>query len=138
MLKQSLVTVQTEGRGLLEITASVSAALRQHNIETGSAHVFLKHTSASLIITENADSTVLQDLETIISRLAPDADPAYRHDYEGDDDMAAHVRSVLTANDLTIPIVDGMLALGTWQGVFIWEHRYRAHARSLVFTFSGE
>lgn len=138
MIKQSSTTIQTQGRGLFEITDLVSNALHKNSIETGLAHVFLQHTSASLIITENADSTVLQDLETIISRLAPDADPAYRHDYEGDDDMAAHVRSVLTTNDLTVPIVDGRLALGTWQGIFIWEHRYRPHARSLVFTFSGE
>ena len=85
MINQSSTTIQTQGRGLFEITDLVTNALHQNSIETGLAHVFLQHTSASLIITENADSTVLQDLETIISRLAPDADPAYRHDYEGDD-----------------------------------------------------
>lgn len=138
MIKQNTTTIQTQGRGLFEITDLVTNSLSQSEIKSGLAHVFLQHTSASLIITENADSTVLQDLETIISRLAPDADPAYRHDYEGDDDMAAHVRSVLTTNDLTIPIVDGRLGLGTWQGIFIWEHRYRPHQRSLVFTFTGQ
>lgn len=138
MIKQSKAKIKTLGRGLIEISDMISNALSESEFHTGLVHVFLQHTSASLIITENADQTVLQDLETIISRLAPDADPAYRHDYEGDDDMAAHVRSVLTSNDLTIPIVDGRLALGTWQGVYLWEHRYRSHNRSLVLTFSGE
>lgn len=97
-------------------------------------NIFLQHTSASITVTENADPTVLQDLETIIRRLAPDGDPEYRHDYEGDDDMAAHVRSVLTKNELTLPMKNGCLALGTWQGVFLWEHRYQAHSRSIIVT----
>lgn len=118
----------------MEITEQINQALLDCRLQNGLAHVFLKHTSASLLITENADPTVLVDLETIITRLAPDADPAYQHVYEGDDDMAAHVRSVLTTNDLTIPIENGRLALGTWQGVFLWEHRYQPHTRSLILS----
>lgn len=131
---QRSISVPTPGRGLHEITALINQSVSKAESTEGLAHIFLQHTSASLIITENADSTVLGDLETIISRLAPDADPEYRHDYEGDDDMAAHVRSVLTTNDLTIPVQDGRLALGTWQGVFLWEHRYQAHQRKLIIS----
>lgn len=133
--KSKSITVNTNGRGLYEITSNINVLIGESKVDSGLAHIFLKHTSASLIITENADPTVLQDLETIISRLAPDGDPAYRHDYEGDDDMAAHVRSVLTSNDLMIPIHQRALALGTWQGVFLWEHRYQTHTRSLTITF---
>lgn len=131
---QRSISVPTPGRGLHEITALINQSVSEAESTEGLAHIFLQHTSASLIITENADPTVLGDLETIISRLAPDADPEYRHDYEGDDDMAAHVRSVLTTNDLTIPVQDGRLALGTWQGVFLWEHRYQAHQRRLIVS----
>lgn len=133
--KSKSITVNTNGRGLYEITSNINVLIGEFKVDSGLAHIFLKHTSASLIITENADPTVLQDLETIISRVAPDGDPAYRHDYEGDDDMAAHVRSVLTSNDLMIPIHQRALALGTWQGVFLWEHRYQTHTRSLTITF---
>lgn len=133
--KSKSITVTTSGRGLYEISSNINALIGESKVDSGLAHVFLKHTSASLIITENADPTVLQDLETIISRLAPDGDPAYRHDYEGDDDMAAHVRSVLTTNDLMVPIQQRALALGTWQGVFLWEHRYQAQTRSLIISF---
>ncbi len=136
-MHQVSLTVSTHGRGLIEISREVEGAVRESSVHTGLAHVFLRHTSASLTLTENADSTVLEDLETVIARLAPDGDPEYRHNYEGDDDMAAHVRSVLTTNELTIPIVEGRLALGTWQGVFLWEHRYQPHQRSIVVTISG-
>ena len=131
---QAALSVKTAGRGLVEVTQQLNACVSGSAVMIGLAHVFLQHTSASLIITENADPTVLGDLETVIARLAPDGDPQYRHDYEGDDDMAAHVRSVLTTNDLTIPVRDGRLALGTWQGVFLWEHRYRPHQRNLIVT----
>lgn len=90
------------------------------------------------MLCENADSTVLMDLETIMQRLAPDGDPAYRHNYEGDDDMAAHVRSVLTTNSLTLPISNGQLNLGTWQGVFLYEHRYQPHTRRVILTLQGD
>jgi len=133
-MNQFSLTFETSGRGLIEITPDISRLVRQSEANCGLVNVFLQHTSASLLITENADPTVLQDLETIIQRLAPDGDPEYRHDYEGDDDMAAHVRSILTTSVLTLPIKDGRLALGTWQGVFLWEHRYRKHLRSLIVT----
>ena len=134
MMNQFTIDTHTSGRGLTEITQQISQKLSHYNIETGLLNIFLQHTSASLVITENADSTVLTDLETIIQRLAPDGDPEYQHNYEGDDDMAAHVRSILTTNELTIPIRDRRLALGTWQGVFLWEHRYRPRSRSIVLT----
>ncbi|MEM7361319.1 MAG: secondary thiamine-phosphate synthase enzyme YjbQ [Pseudomonadota bacterium] len=134
---QQAFSITTNGRGLYEIGQRINDCLTDSAIITGLVHVFLQHTSASLIISENADPTVLSDLETVISRLAPDGDPEYRHNYEGDDDMAAHIRSVLTTNDLTIPISNGRMALGTWQGVFLWEHRYRPHQRKLLLTISG-
>jgi len=137
IVHQTTLVINTKGRGLVEISSLIEEQVREASIDCGLVHVFLQHTSASLSITENADPTVLMDLETVISRLAPDADPAYRHDYEGDDDMAAHVRSVLTTNDLSIPVIEGRMALGTWQGVFIWEHRYRAHQRNIVVTISN-
>ena len=90
------------------------------------------------MLCENADPTVLIDMETILQRLAPDGDPEYQHDYEGDDDMAAHVRSVITTNDITLPISGGQLNLGTWQGVFLYEHRYRSHNRTIMVTLNGE
>ena len=136
-MNQFVINIDTTGRGLTEITQTVSEKLSHYNIMTGLVNIFLQHTSASLVITENADPTVLTDLETIIQRLAPDGDPEYQHDYEGDDDMAAHARSILTTNELTIPIRDGRLALGTWQGVFLWEHRYRPHSRSVIVTISS-
>ena len=135
---QKSISVETSGRGLFEITQQISRIVSESGIQTGLASIFLQHTSASLTITENADPTVLGDLETILSRLAPDGDPEYRHDYEGDDDMAAHVRSVLTTNDLSIPICGNRLALGTWQGLFLWEHRYRPHHRKILITIMGE
>ena len=106
-------------------------------IKEGICHVFLRHTSASLLITENADPDVRRDLETFMSRLAPDGDPAYAHSMEGPDDMPAHIRSVLTSSELTIPIRNGSLALGTWQGAYLWEHRFRPHRRRLDVTVIG-
>jgi secondary thiamine-phosphate synthase enzyme len=135
--KKATLRVQTPGRGLFEISDQINAEIRLSAIENGLAHVFIQHTSASLLITENADPTVLLDLETIISRLSPDGDPEFKHNYEGDDDMAAHVRSVLTHTSLSIPIHESRLALGTWQGVYLWEHRYRAHARKIILTLQG-
>ena len=106
-------------------------------IECGIAHVFAQHTSCSVIITENADPTVRRDLETLAQRWAPDGDPAYRHDTEGDDDMAAHARSVLAGVCVTVPIAGGELMLGTWQGIYLWEHRTHAHTRRIVVTVTG-
>ncbi len=108
--------------------------MRDSGVTTGVAHVFVQHTSCSLAITENADPDVRRDLETLAARWAPDADPAYRHDAEGDDDMAAHARSVLTGASLSIPVGAGALLLGTWQGIYLWEHRSAPHRRTIVVT----
>jgi secondary thiamine-phosphate synthase enzyme len=136
--QQFELNISTSGRGAIDISSKIQAAVSQSMLQTGLVHVFLKHTSASLMLCENADSTVLDDLEMILQRLAPDGDPEYRHNYEGDDDMAAHVRSVLTTNELSLPIQAGRLALGTWQGVFLYEHRYRPHQRKILLTIQGE
>ena len=137
MIEQETISVQTQGRETINITREVEQVLRATEIRQGLCHVFVHHTSASLIITENADSDVRRDLENYIAKLVLDGDPAYRHDQEGPDDMAAHIRSVLTQSEITIPVQAGRLALGTWQGLFLWEHRYRAHRRKLTITLTG-
>ena len=137
MAAQKTLTFRTRGRGTTEITPEVERAVREAGVKTGICNLFLQHTSASLLLCENAAPAVRQDLETIISRLAPDGDPAYVHDDEGPDDMAAHARSVLTTNSLQVPVADGKLALGTWQGIYLWEHRRAPHTRSLVVTVIG-
>ena len=135
---QKQLSISTSGRSATDIGSLISNEIAEFDLTTGLAHIFLKHTSASLMLCENADPTVLTDMETIMQRLAPDGDPEYRHDYEGDDDMAAHIRSVLTTNDLTLPITNGQLNLGTWQGVFLYEHRFRPHNRQIMLTLNGE
>ncbi len=137
MPHQSHLTLTTRPRATLDITADVAAAVRASGIRAGLVNVFVQHTSCSLLITENADPDVRRDLETVFARLAPDGDPAYRHDLEGDDDMAAHARSVLSGASLTIPVGAGRLLLGTWQGVFLWEHRRASHTRRVVVTVMG-
>jgi secondary thiamine-phosphate synthase enzyme len=137
MIEQQTITLQTEGRGTIDITGEIEQILRDSNIEQGLCHVFVHHTSASLIITENADSNVRRDLENYIARLVLDGDPTYLHDQEGPDDMAAHIRSVLTQSEITIPLRAGRLALGTWQGLFLWEHRYHGHRRKITVTLTG-
>ena len=116
---QRQISIQTSGRSTIEITEDIQSLVNESSIVSGICNVFIQHTSASLIITENADPTVRNDLETILQRIAPDADPEYLHDYEGDDDMSAHIRCMLTNDSLTIPIQNGRLALGTWQGIFL-------------------
>jgi len=138
MLEQTSITVQTRGRGTQEVTDRVEQVVHASGVRKGLCHVFLQHTSASLILCENADPTVRSDLETLFARLAPDDDPAYRHDTEGPDDMAAHARSVLTSNSVSIPIDGGRLLLGTWQGLYLWEHRQQGHSRRLIVTVLGE
>jgi secondary thiamine-phosphate synthase enzyme len=128
------IEIETTGRGFQEITAELRRAVTQSAAASGLCHVFLRHTSASLLITENADPDVRRDLETFISRLAPDGDPSHIHTLEGPDDMPAHIRSVLTCSELTIPVRGGRLALGTWQGAYLWEHRLRPHRRRLDVT----
>jgi secondary thiamine-phosphate synthase enzyme len=133
----STIEISTPGRGFQEISGELQEFVRQSGVKTGVCHVFLRHTSASLLITENADPDVRRDLENFISALAPDGDPAYFHRMEGPDDMPAHIRSVLTCSEITLPIRGGRLALGTWQGVYLWEHRTRPHQRRLELTIIG-
>ena len=137
MISQEVLTFRTEGRGTTDITKDVARVVAASGIDQGLCNVFLQHTSASLILCENADPDVRRDLETILSRLAPDGDPAYVHDAEGPDDMASHARSILTSNSLTIPVSGGKLMLGTWQGVYLYEHRYAGHERSVTVTVLG-
>jgi len=138
VIQQSETVVRTRGRGTTDITGEVEAAVRDSGIDTGLCHVFIRHTSASLMLCENADPDVRHDLETFMQRIAPDGDPDFVHTAEGPDDMPAHVRSVLTSSELTIPVRDGRCALGTWQGVYLWEHRTAPHRRSVVVTVQGE
>lgn len=134
MAHQTILEFSTPGRGTRDITADVAAAVRAAGQAAGLAHVFVQHTSCSLIVTENADADVRRDLDTILARLAPDGDPAYRHDAEGPDDMAAHVRNILTGSAVTVPVADGRLLLGTWQGIYLYEHRTAPHRRRVVVT----
>ena len=138
MIAQRTLAFHTSGRGTTEITAEVAQVVRSSGVKTGLCTVFLQHTSASLMLCENAAPEVQQDLETLFARLAPDGDPAYRHDDEGPDDMSAHARSVLTSNSITVPVTDGRLMLGTWQGFYLWEHRHAPHHRQLIVTVQGE
>ena len=138
MIVQQEIDVATTGRQTIEITRELRRCVDEAAITTGLCHVFIRHTSASLIVCENADPDVRVDLETFLSELVPDGDPRFVHRAEGPDDMPAHVRSVLTQSALTLPVSHGALALGTWQGIYVWEHRAHAHRRSVVVTVSGE
>ena len=137
MAEQQRFSVHTRGRGSVEITDEVATIVATAAVHCGIAHIFVRHTSCGLAITENADASVRRDLETLLGRWAPDGDPAYRHDLEGDDDMAAHARSLLTGVSLTVPIADGRLLLGTWQGIYLFEHRTGSHRREIVVTLLG-
>ena len=134
--KQSL-QINTSGKSLSRITSKVEKAVAESGIKTGLCNLFLRHTSASLIIQENADPDVLIDLEKFISKLVPEG-AHYTHSTEGPDDMPAHIRSVLTHTSEQIPIINGKLVLGTWQGIYVWEHRQDSHSRELVIYISGE
>jgi secondary thiamine-phosphate synthase enzyme len=133
-MEQTELIVETRGRGNYEITSQVSLAVAAADLDVGLCHVFITHTSASLMLCENADPDVLRDMETFMRELVPDGDPRFVHTAEGPDDMSAHVRSVLTQSSLTVPISSGRLALGTWQGIFLWEHRSQGHRRRIVVT----
>jgi secondary thiamine-phosphate synthase enzyme len=135
---QSILTIHTPGRALLNITERVVPLVARAGIGTGLCHLFLRHTSASLLLSENADPVVGQDLERFMQRIVPDGSPEFRHDEEGPDDMPAHVRTLLAGASLTIPVGEGRLLLGTWQGIFLWEHRYQAHRREVVVTLMGQ
>jgi secondary thiamine-phosphate synthase enzyme len=128
----SQFSVETRGQGLYEITAAVQTEIRNAKVGEGLCTVFVRHTSASLVIQENADPSARLDLERWLARLVPEGDPFYTHDTEGPDDMPAHIRAALTATSLSIPIVNEKLALGTWQGIYLWEHRRRGSLRELV------
>ncbi|HCL92951.1 MAG TPA: secondary thiamine-phosphate synthase enzyme YjbQ [Verrucomicrobiota bacterium] len=132
------IKIPTRGRGLYEFTDTVTAWVAQHGFQSGLVTLLLRHTSASLLIQENADPDVRGDLERFFARLVPDGDPIYTHTLEGDDDMPAHVRAALTAVNLSIPVSRGRLALGTWQGLYLWEHRRAPHARTIAAHFIGD
>ena len=140
MLRQAQheLSVTTRGRGFYELTSEVTAWLTQNGFKSGLLTLHLRHTSASLLIQENADPEVRRDLERFFARLAPDGDPLFQHTIEGDDDMPAHVRTALTAVNLSIPVTGGQLALGTWQGIYLWEHRQHPHSRRITVHFVGE
>jgi secondary thiamine-phosphate synthase enzyme len=138
MPTQQQIQVDTRGRGTSDLTAEVQSIVRQSGVSTGLCNVFIRHTSASVMLCENADPAVLRDLETFMSRLVPDGDPMFTHTAEGPDDMPAHVRSILTQSGLTIPVTGGRCALGTWQGIYLWEHRHRGHRRTVTVTVTGE
>jgi secondary thiamine-phosphate synthase enzyme len=140
MLRQSAtaITIDSLGRGLFEITRPVAAWVAELAAQDGLVTLFIRHTSASLLIQENAAPEVRADLDRFFARLAPDGDAIFRHRDEGFDDMPAHVRSALTAVQLSIPVAAGRLALGTWQGIFVWEHRLKPHRREIALHFVGE
>ena len=140
MLRQASTTfaVETRGRGLVDFTRTVGAWVAQSGFETGLLTLFVRHTSASLLIQENADPDVRADLDRFFARLVPDGDALFRHQDKGPDDMPAHIRAALTAVSLTIPLDRGRLVLGTWQGIYLWEHRLRAHRREVTGHLLGE
>jgi secondary thiamine-phosphate synthase enzyme len=135
--RSDVLSVSTR-RGLVEITTPVRGVVRAAGVREGLCTVFIRHTSASLVIQENADPSVQRDLEAFLSRLAPDGDPLYTHDAEGPDDMPSHVKAVLLKTSEQIPVRDGDLALGTWQGLYVWEHRSRPHRREVLVHVIGE
>src|SRR6185312_6599011 len=140
MLRQSFheLSIATRGRGLYEFTDEVVEWTAKNNFKNGLVTLHLRHTSASLLIQENADPVVRRDLESFFSRLVRDGDPIFIHTAEGDDDMPAHIRTALTAVNLSIPLHGGRLALGTWQGSYVWEHRQAPHSRKVAMHFVGE
>jgi len=138
MYWQDSLTIHSSGRGTYEITHEIEKLIRQSGVQQGLCHIFINHTSASLIICENADQAVRQDLETFMAKLSPDGDPMFTHHDEGADDMPAHIRTVLTQSELSIPISNSASALGTWQGIYLWEHRTAPHRRYVTVTIHGE
>jgi secondary thiamine-phosphate synthase enzyme len=135
---QQELTVETRGAGLYEFTREAARVVAASGIATGVAHLFCRHTSASLLIQENADPDVQRDLVAFFRRLVPDGDPLFIHTLEGPDDMPAHVKSALTASTLSVPVAGGRMALGTWQGLYVFEHRARPHSRKVVVHVIGE
>ena len=138
MIFQRQIVVPTRGRATHELSAEVSGVVSASGIRVGLCNVFIEHTSASLIMCENADSTVRSDLERFMAALIVDGDPMFEHRSEGIDDMPAHLRSVLTQTSITLPVADGRCILGTWQGIYLWEHRLRPHQRRVFITVFGD
>ena len=136
-VSQDLLEFRTDPKSFLDITSHVQDFVTSSDIQNGVCHLFIKHTSASLVIQENYDPSVRKDFETIFSNLAPENFP-YVHNMEGKDDMPAHIRSALTSTSETIPVVDGKLSLGTWQGIYVWEHRDQIHNRKIMVSMVGE
>ena len=138
MISQSEIRLKTAGRGTYDLSQDVHEAVNNSGIDAGLCHVFVCHTSASLMLCENADPSVMRDMESCMAKQVPDGDPMFTHTAEGPDDMAAHVRSVLTGSDLNLPVRNGRCALGTWQGVYLWEHRRAPHDRRIIVTVQGD
>jgi len=134
---QGSLAVHTRGRGFSDITAQVDNLVTASGVQTGIANIFTAHTSCSLLISENADPAVRRDMERWFARAVPDGDPLFEHDAEGPDDMPAHIRSTLTGVTLTVPVQAGQLRLGTWQGIYLWEHRSYPHQRKIIVTVLG-
>ncbi len=137
MIRHTIITVPTRGKGLYEFTKAVSDWLQKQQVDDGLLTAFIQHTSCSLVIQENADPDVVLDLRDFFERLVPEHEGSYRHTAEGADDMTSHIRSTLTQTSLTIPVIAGEMALGTWQGLYIFEHRNRPHQRKIVLMLVG-
>ncbi len=131
---QEILNIRTQGRSTIDVTNEVEQLVSRSNIRNGLCNLFIQHTSASLILCENADPDVRIDLENFMQQMVKDGDPLFRHTAEGPDDMPAHIRNVLTSSSLTIPIANGRCLLGTWQGIYLWEHRLNAHVRKIIVT----
>ena len=138
MIFQQELSFSTSGRSTNNISSQVQQIVAQSAIQTGTCHIFVQHTSASLMLCENADPDVRVDMETFMQHIVPDGDPMFLHQDEGPDDMSAHIRTVLTNPDLTVPVSNGRCALGIWQGIYLWEHRTHSHQRRVIVTVQGE
>jgi len=138
MVFQQQMRISNTGRGTSNITDQIQQIVSQSGIRIGTCHIFVKHTSASLMLCENADPDVRHDLEIFMQKIVPDGDPMFRHQDEGPDDMSAHVRTVLTNPDLTIPVTEGYCSLGIWQGIYLWEHRTHQQQRQIIVTVQGD
>ena len=138
MIKQKELHISTQGRGTYDFSHQVQDVVAASGVNTGLCNIFVRHTSASLMLCENADPAVMHDLESFMTRLTPDGDPMFTHTAEGPDDMSAHVRSVLTHSDLHVPVRNSKCDLGVWQGIYLWEHRHAPHRRSITLTIMGD
>ena len=135
---QKTITLRSSGQGTHEITEAVAREVERSGVRTGLVSVFCQHTSCSLVVMENADPSARRDLEAWLNRLVPEKDPHFEHTQEGPDDMPSHIKMALTRTSETVPVADGRMQLGTWQGIFLWEHRHAAHARRILVTVMGE